>query len=136
MARDPHGIPVVRVTHRLRENELRGAALPAPSKLEQWLRERGAERGLAAPATFVEARHCYGGTRMGDDPATSVVDRFGFAHEVPNLGVLGASVFPTAGGHNPTLTLQALAWRTAQHLVEHWSEIVSATSPARSQYEV
>jgi gluconate 2-dehydrogenase alpha chain len=52
---------------------------------------------------------------MGDDPASSVVDRFGFAHEVPNLGILGTSVFPTTGGHNPTLTLQALAWRTATH---------------------
>ena len=46
---------------------------------------------------------------MGDDPETSVVDAFGFAHEAPNLGVLGASIFPTAGGHNPTLTVQALA---------------------------
>jgi gluconate 2-dehydrogenase alpha chain len=54
---------------------------------------------------------------MGDDPAGSVVDSFGFAHEVPNLGILGTSTFPTTGGHNPTLTLQALAWRTADRWV-------------------
>jgi gluconate 2-dehydrogenase alpha chain len=53
---------------------------------------------------------------MGDDPSSSVVDRFGFAHDVPNLGVLGASTFPTTGGINPTLTVQALAWRTAEEL--------------------
>jgi gluconate 2-dehydrogenase alpha chain len=45
-----------------------------------------------------------------------VVARLGFAHEVPNLGVLGASTFPTTGGINPTLTVQALAWRTADEL--------------------
>jgi gluconate 2-dehydrogenase alpha chain len=53
---------------------------------------------------------------MGVDPGTSVVDTYGFAHEVPNLGILGASVFPTSGGVNPTLTVQALAWRTAEYL--------------------
>jgi len=60
---------------------------------------------------------------MGDDPATNVVDRYGFAHEVPNLGVLGASVMGTSGARNPTLTAQALAWRTAEHLAANWSRI-------------
>ena len=61
--------------------------------------------------------HAYGGTRMGDDPETNVVDRWGFSHEAGNLGVLGASVMGTSGARNPTLTVQALSWRTAQHLV-------------------
>jgi gluconate 2-dehydrogenase alpha chain len=55
---------------------------------------------------------------MGEDAEQSVVDRFGFSHEAPNLGILGTSTFPTTGGHNPTLTLQALAWRTAERLLE------------------
>jgi gluconate 2-dehydrogenase alpha chain len=71
-----------------------------------------------APST-----HAYGGTRMGDNRATNVVDRFGFAHEVPNLGILGASVMGTSGAHNPTLTAQALAWRTAEHLTANWKAI-------------
>ena len=114
LARDPHGVPVVRVTHSVRENERAGAAFML-EKMATWLRAAGAEETWHAAEPIVEARHCYGGTRMGDDPASSVVDRFGFAHEVPNLGILGTSVFPTTGGHNPTLTLQALAWRTATH---------------------
>jgi len=118
---DPEGVPVVRVTHRLRENELRGHDFMV-EKLETWLRAAGASETWAADL-FVEARHAYGGTRMGDDPETSVVDRYGFSHEAPNLGVLGASTFPTTGGLNPTLTLQALAWRTAQRLVDGWRAI-------------
>ena len=55
--------------------------------------------------------HAYGGARMGDNRETNVVNRFGFSHEVQNLGILGASVMGNSGAHNPTLT--ALAWRTA-----------------------
>jgi len=116
VARDPHGLPVVRVTHRPRENEHASAAFMV-EKMRAWLAAAGASETWHAAGHMVEARHCYGGTRMGEDPATAVVDRFGFAHEVPNLGILGTSVFPTTGGHNPTLTLQALAWRTASHWV-------------------
>ena len=66
--------------------------------------------------------HAYGGTRMGDNAKTNVVDRWGFSHEVPNLGIMGASLMGTSGSRNPTLTVQALAWRTAQHLAENWKE--------------
>ena len=120
---DPDGVPVVRITHSVRGHEQRGHDF-LRGKLETWLTAAGAERVWPLGTTFVEARHCYGGTRMGDDPARSVVDRFGFAHEVPNLGVVGASVFPSAGGANPTLTVQALAWRTAANLVETWGNRV------------
>jgi gluconate 2-dehydrogenase alpha chain len=62
---------------------------------------------------------------MGDNRETNVVDRWGFSHEVPNLGVIGASVMGTSGAHNPTLTAQALASRTADHLTKNWNAIVS-----------
>ena len=114
LARDPFGIPRVRITHRIRENELTGASFMV-ERMAQWLDAAGACQVRDAPAPVLEARHCYGGTRMGADPAESVVDAHGFAHEVPNLAILGTSTFPTTGGHNPTLTLQALAWRTAAH---------------------
>jgi gluconate 2-dehydrogenase alpha chain len=68
--------------------------------------------------------HAYGGTRMGDNPETNAVDRWGFSHEAPNLGVLGASVMGTSGSRNPTLTVQALAWRTADRLVKEWKSII------------
>jgi choline dehydrogenase-like flavoprotein len=54
-----------------------------------------------------------------------VVNSFGFAHEVPNFGVLGASVIGASCAHNPTLTAQGLAWRTAEHLSKKWKRIAN-----------
>ena len=64
---------------------------------------------------------CHGGSRraarMGDDPATSVVDPFGRSHDVPNLFIVDGSTFVTSGGVNPTNTICALALRCAAHIV-------------------
>jgi gluconate 2-dehydrogenase alpha chain len=121
--KDPLGFPVCRITADYQDNEHKLARF-AQDKMEQWYREAGAiaiERG--AIGTMGPTTHAYGGTRMGDNPETNVVDRWGFSHEVPNLGVLGASVMGTSGARNPTLTAQALAWRTAEHLVKNFNAI-------------
>jgi gluconate 2-dehydrogenase alpha chain len=122
--KDALGFPVIRITGQYKENELRVAAF-LQDKAEQWYREAGAievSRG-GLGNQMGASTHAYGGTRMGDDPETNVVDRWGFSHEAPNVGVLGASVMGTSGARNPTLTSQALAWRTAEHLVESWGSI-------------
>jgi hypothetical protein len=60
---------------------------------------------------------------MGDYPASSVVDRWGMTHDVPNLGVIDGSVFVTSGPVNPTTTIMALAARTADHLARNFGRI-------------
>jgi len=60
--------------------------------------------------------HQVGGTRMGETPATGVVDADCRVHGYANLFVAGSSVFPTSGWANPTLTIVALAMRLADHL--------------------
>ena len=121
--RDPLGDPVCRITNSAKENETRAADF-GQKKMEDWFRAAGAieviRPPLGAPGI---STHAYGGTRMGDNPETNVVDRWGFSHEAPNLGVLGASVMGTSGARNPTLTAQALSWRTAEHWVENWKSI-------------
>jgi gluconate 2-dehydrogenase alpha chain len=119
VATDRHGVPVVRVTHRVHASEQRAFCYYGDTQA-RLLEEAGAAETWQLPGPFVEGRHCAGGTRMGDDPETSVLDRWGLSHTVPNLGVLGASTFPSVGGANPTLTVQATAWRTAQHIVDDW----------------
>lgn len=61
--------------------------------------------------------HILGTTVMGDDPKTSVLDRFQVHHEMRNVVVLGSGCFPTCGPANPTLTLSALALHAAEHLL-------------------
>ena len=63
-----------------------------------------------------DASHHMGTTRMGTDPAVSVVDPNLAVHGVPNLYAAGASVFPTSGCVNPTFTIVALSIRLARHL--------------------
>jgi gluconate 2-dehydrogenase alpha chain len=121
--RDPLGDPVCRVTSGPKENE-RLAAQHAQTKMEEWFRTAGAvEVQKGTPGGPAITTHAYGGLRMGDNRETNVVDRWGFSHEAPNLGILGASVLGTSGARNPTLTVQALAWRTADHLVKSWNKL-------------
>jgi gluconate 2-dehydrogenase alpha chain len=121
--KDPLGDPVIRITSGPKENEPRAAAYAA-DKMEQWYRAAGAiEVQKSAGTGAALTAHAVGGTRMGDHPETNVVDKWGFSHEAPNLGILGGSVLPTHGARNPTLTIQALAWRTAEHLAKNWKSI-------------
>ncbi|MBL4582504.1 MAG: GMC family oxidoreductase [Gammaproteobacteria bacterium] len=125
VVKDPLGFPVTRITARYRDNEKRIAAF-SQEKMEQWYLEAGAIKivkyGLGN--TMGATTHAYGGTRMGLNSASNVVDEWGFSHEVPNLGILGASVMGSSGSRNPTLTVQALSWRTAEHLASNWRSIV------------
>ena len=121
--RDEAGMPVVRCTYALDPTDLLRARF-LQQKCREWLEEAGASNTWTYPP-FSQAvsSHAYGGTRMGDDPDDAVSDRWGFSHEVPNLGFLGASLFPSASDQPPTATVQALALRTARHLVDDWNAI-------------
>jgi choline dehydrogenase-like flavoprotein len=74
-----------------------------------------------------ESRHVMGTTRMGTDPATSVVDPFGRVHGLDNVVVADSSVFVTSAGYGPTLTLVALAARAAATMA---GAELPATAPA------
>jgi choline dehydrogenase-like flavoprotein len=75
---------------------------------------------LGGPQEFSSGAHHMGTCRMGQSIQDSVVNAFGQVHGRPNLFVVGASTFVgSSGAVNPTLTLVALAFRTADYLMEH-----------------
>ena len=90
-------------------------------KLEELGHAMGATHVWRAPTSAgVPGAHHEGGTRMGNDPKTSVVNRYGQSWDIPNLFILGSSTFPSMSGFNPTLTIQALAYMTADAIVKRY----------------
>lgn len=77
-----------------------------------------------------DSAHLMGGCRMGSDPGTSVVDADCRCHDVPNLYICSAAVFPTSGGANPTNTVMALAARTADRLLARLGRMEGALPSA------
>jgi glucose dehydrogenase len=73
--------------------------------------------GKPVTLTYGGAGHIMGTYRMGDNPKTSVVDSFQRCHDHNNMYLVGSGTFPTGGTANPTLTLSALALRTADKIV-------------------
>ena len=71
------------------------------------------------PPALKGGYHPLGGTRMGTDPAESVVDEHLKTHDLDNLYIAGGGVFPTAGAANPTLTIMALARRCGEYIHEN-----------------
>lgn len=61
-----------------------------------------------------------GGCRFGNDPKTSVLNRHCQTHDVDNLFVVDGSFMPTIGGFNPSLTIQANAFRVTEYLIKEW----------------
>jgi choline dehydrogenase-like flavoprotein len=124
--RDARGLPVARITYQPGRHEL-AASKHHGKILQSVLEEMGSDWTIHTSSPGVsytqiggtpipESRHVIGTARMGDDPATSVVDRWGRVHELDNVIVADSSVFVTATGYGPTLTLVALAARASHHL--------------------
>jgi choline dehydrogenase-like flavoprotein len=120
--RDVYGFPVPRITYSPHAHELAASAYYQPKLQAICQAAPGASTGLAfdtdAPTagTLPSTKHVMGTARMGDSPASSVVDSFGRVHEVEGLVIADGSVFVSSGGFNPTLTIMALALRAARQI--------------------
>ncbi|CAN5922979.1 hypothetical protein BH11GEM2_BH11GEM2_11160 [soil metagenome] len=115
--KDAWGLPAMRVTYREHERDL---------ELYKYFQERGRELLKAAGAVTITDEpikdepgsnvHLLGTARMGNDPKSSVVDKYHRAHDVKNLFIVDGSSFVTSGRGQPTMTIQALAFRAADHI--------------------
>lgn len=115
--KDAWGLPAMRITSTSHENDFKAMRffidksveiLKAAGASEVWAGQVSDSRGGA---------HSRGTCRMGNDPKASVVNKYHRAHDVPNLFVVDGSSFVTGGRNHPTMTISALAYRCADHLV-------------------
>lgn len=125
--RDRWGMPGVVTHYSLSENSRRLIAAGVARATELAFAS-GADSVRETGTDSLFGWHLLGTARMGDDPADSVVDRWGQAHDVPGLWIVDGSVMPAGGTVNPTHTVQAVALRSAQRLVDtraEWSSRVA-----------
>ena len=86
--------------------------------LKSKLRQAGFPVVISKPFDRRTPSHQCGTARMGQDPATSVVDSYCHSHDHPNLFIVDASVLPTSAAVNPALTIAALALRAGRHITQ------------------
>ncbi len=117
--KDSYGIPTIRLSgHRHSEDAKVGKFIAL--RCEEWLKEAGASHTwLSLPGSGLSGgQHQAGTCRMGDDPKTSVVDRYCRVHDMDNLYVVDGSVHVNNGGFNPSLTIQAIAYWASARMVK------------------
>ncbi|MEA2278530.1 MAG: hypothetical protein QOC78_3490 [Solirubrobacteraceae bacterium] len=117
--KDAWGLPVARITHTPHENDYAQAKWQVEKNVEI-LEVAGASKVIPVHLDKITGNCCHemGTARMGDDPATSVVDKWCQTHDIPNLYVFDGSFFPTSTGVNPTLTIMANAWRCSEYVAD------------------
>ena len=112
---DSYGLPLARRQVTWSDNDMK-----IFKDMTRWsveiLRSSGAE--ILSISDEPRTNHELGGARMGNDPRSSVLDKFCRSHDVPNLYVVDGSVFPSASEKNPTHTMMALAARTADDIAD------------------
>lgn len=115
--KDAWGLPAMRITSQSHPDDIKALEFFRQKSIEI-LEAAGASNVWAGPVRDSRgSAHNRGTCRMGDDPRTSVVDRYHRAHDVPNLFIVDGSNLVTGGRNHPTMTIQALAFRAAEHLV-------------------
>ena len=112
---DSDGIPAPKLQYRNSENTRRLLKFHVDRCVEA-VKAAGAIETVVVHEVRDTGWHLLGTCKMGDDPKTSVVNRWGQSHDVPNLYVFDGSTFPTSAGLNPTATIMSVALRQTKHL--------------------
>jgi choline dehydrogenase-like flavoprotein len=117
--KDAWGLPAMRITMQSHPNDIKAIEFFQKKSVEI-LEAAGCKQvmPLGPPSDSRGGAHNRGTCRMGSDPRTSVVDKYHRAHDVPNLYIVDGSSLVTGGRNHPTMTLQALAYRAAEHLIK------------------
>lgn len=128
---DAIGIPRPEV-HYVIDDYAKQGLLAAQEQLAGIFDALGVEEMTTVP-DIQGAGHIMGTYRMGSDKSDSVTDSFGRSWDHPNLWLAGSGLFPTTGTANPTLTIAALALRTAPEILSELGRMGMPASPVASQ---
>ena len=120
---DSDGIPAPKLNYTVSENTTK-MLKHAVARAIEVLETAGAKKTVAQTLRRNAGWHLLGTARMGEDPATSVVDRWGRTHDVPNLFIIDGSIFTTSACVNPTPPIQALALRTADDMKGEGNDVI------------
>ena len=117
--KDIYGIPVLHVSCAYTDNE-RNMHQDAQDSMAELFQAAGFQLLAKNPNHREPGQsvHELGTCRMGDNPKTSVLNKWNQCHDVRNLLVVDGSAFVTGGWQNPTLTISAIAMRAADHLAD------------------
>ena len=116
--KDKWGRPAIVVTYRDHPDDVANARF-LQDKAQELLDAAGPEQTWAQPVGETTGGvHLLGTCRMGDDPATSVIDRNHRSHDVPNLFICDGSSLVSSTRGQPTMTIMALAFRAADRIKE------------------
>jgi choline dehydrogenase-like flavoprotein len=113
--KDGNGIPAPKIDYTLSDNS-RAMLDHAVARASDILSAAGAVDIMTESPIAWGGWHLMGTARMGTDPARSVVNKWGRAHDVKNLFIVDGSIFVTSAGVNPTSTIQALALYVADQM--------------------
>ena len=114
--KDAWGIPAIRVTYKDHPDDL-AMGVFLQDRCVEIMQAAGAQKTYRAAQRLARGGvHLLGTCRMGNDPASSVVDKYHRTHDVPNLFLCDGSSFVTSGRGQPTMTIQALAFRAADYI--------------------
>ena len=122
---DAYGRPLMRMTFDYKDNDIR---------MSRYITERATEIARAMGGREIrvgqarvpydiapyQSTHNTGGTIMGDTPRNSVLNKYQQSWDLPNLFLMGAGAFPQNPGYNPTGTVAALAYHSAQAIREQY----------------
>lgn len=115
---DSHGLPVPQIHSYLDQDAISRLRFMR-GECNKILSAAGCDSPFEtfSSADAFSSTHVFGTCRMGASATTGVCDRYGRAHDIKNLFICDASLFPsTGGGESPGLTIQALAIRSADHI--------------------
>lgn len=132
---DKYGIPVLKFHYKWSDQEL-NQAKHMHDTFEEILTSMGAvilgekpgrdkEYGLHKPGRII---HEVGTTRMGNDPKTSVLNKYSQAHDCKNLFVVDGGAFVSQADKNPTWTILANSWRTSEYIIDQLNKKISKSN--------